>query len=103
MTKRLEDAGLTPEDLGEYLFHQRVINERNQMANPHGFNPKASRERLEEMRTNTYAPNQLAALEGAEKDFRAIRDDLVTDKMAQSKMFAPELMTFSPMSLEGTE
>jgi len=92
VTKRLEDAGLTPEDLGEYLFHQRVINERNQMANPHGFNPKASRERLEEMRTNTYAPNQLAALEGAEKDFRAIRDDLVTDKMAQSKMFAPELM-----------
>lgn len=92
VSQRLQDAGLTPDDLGEYLLHLRVINERGQMANPHGWTPKASLERLEEMRSSTYSPDQLAALEGAEKDFRDIRANLVTDKMDQSGMFAPELM-----------
>jgi len=92
VSQRLQDAGLTPEDLGEYLFHLRVLNERGQMANPHGFTPKASLERLQEMRASTYTPQQLEALEGAEKEFRAIRADLVTDKMAQSGMFDPGLM-----------
>lgn len=92
VSQPLAKAGLTPDDLGEYLFHKRVINERDKMANPHGFNPKASRERLEEMRTSTFTPAQVAVLEGAEKSFREIRADLLTDKMAQSGMFAPELM-----------
>ena len=92
VSQRLQDAGLTPDDLGEYLLHMRVINERGQMANPHGWTPKTSLERLEEMRTSTYTPEQFAALEGAEKDFRDIRANLVTDKMDASGMFAPELM-----------
>lgn len=92
VTQRLQDAGLTPDDLGEYLLHTRVLNERGQMANPHGWTPKTSLERLEEMRTSTYTSDQLSALEGAEKDFRDIRANLVTNKMEQSGMFAPELM-----------
>jgi len=39
-------SGTTWEDFGEVLFHERVMNERGELANPLGFSPETSREQL---------------------------------------------------------
>lgn len=44
--KEIIDSGLTWEDFGEVLYHERVVNERGDLANPLGFQPKSSKEQL---------------------------------------------------------
>jgi len=46
----LRKEGITPEDVGEFLLHNRVINERGQIANPLGHIPATSKQQLEFMR-----------------------------------------------------
>jgi hypothetical protein len=43
--------GMSREDIGEYLLMRRVINERNEIANPLGFTPSAAGEQLGAMKT----------------------------------------------------
>lgn len=48
--KPLLDAGFTRDDMGEYLFLKRVVNERNEIMNPLGFTPETSGEQLGQLR-----------------------------------------------------
>ncbi len=45
----LTEAGITKSDMGIFLFARRVVNERNEIANPLGFDPKASNELLSDL------------------------------------------------------
>ena len=59
-------------NLGEYLFHQRILyGDRADIGNPWGMTPKASAERLTEMRRD-YGPERYAALEEASLWLRSI-------------------------------
>jgi len=91
VARPLKNAGLEWLDLEEYAFHQRVINERGEMANPQGWSPKTSQERVNALR-NTLSPEQYAALVAAYNNFWAIRKELVLPKVEAEQMWSDELM-----------
>ena len=43
----IELAGMTMDDMGEYLVLNRIMNDRSDVANPYGFTPDSAREQLE--------------------------------------------------------
>jgi len=90
VVKVLGDVNLTAEDLNEYLFHQRVINDRGEFANPQGFTPKTSKLRLGEMRS-MWGPEKWDALLKAQKAFWKIRETMVVAKVRRSGVFNREL------------
>jgi len=74
---RLTDNNFLWINLGEYLLHQRIqYGDRADIGNPWGFNPKASAERLAEMRKE-YGPERYAALEEASLWLRSIYEQEV--------------------------
>lgn len=77
-------------DLGEYLFHKRVIEERFNIANPLGWTSKNSGERLAEMR-QLLGPDRWAALEAGALKWHELYNQFVRDPVIASKMFTPEL------------
>lgn len=77
-------------DLGEYLFHRRVVHERSQIANPLGWTPKNSLERLAEMERQL-GPQRWATLVEAGRRFQALRQAHVVDEVNAAQMFTPEL------------
>lgn len=77
-------------DLGEYLYHKRVIEERFNLANPLGFTPKNSLERLAEIQGNL-GPERWSALETAAKEYRQLYEEHVVKEVVESRMFTPEL------------
>lgn len=87
---RLVKAGLNWMDLGEYMFHKHVVENRAALANPMGWAPKNSVERLTEMRTQ-YGPQGWKALEEAQSRFRAHYEEQVVDLLNRANMFGPEL------------
>jgi len=89
--KGLESVGLDPSDLGEYMFHLRVINERGKMANPQGWTPKASQERITEMERQL-GPVKWPALERIRKAFWGIRSETVNSKAIEVGIFSDELL-----------
>jgi hypothetical protein len=91
VVRPLLDAGLTWEDLSEYMFHQRVINERFDMANPLGFTPKSSQQRLDEMKS-TAGPQGWAALETSHLNLWAIRKETVLKMLSDSGLVTPDLL-----------
>jgi len=76
-------------DLGELLFHQRVSQERLNIANPGGWTPKNSLERLNQMREQL-GPQRWTALDGAAKAFRATYETIVLRQLHEARMFTPE-------------
>jgi protein-L-isoaspartate O-methyltransferase len=89
--KLLVSAGLDwSHDLGEYLYHKRVIEERFNLANPLGFTPKNSLERLAEMERDL-GPQRWQALESAAKAYRRLYAEHVVKGVVASRMFTPEL------------
>jgi len=93
VAKRLTDVNLTWEDFDEYLTHLRIIHERGEMANPFGFTPKTSQQRIDEMKEE-FGPEKFKALENAQKHFWQIRKDMVIEKARNSAMFDDELMKY---------
>jgi hypothetical protein len=86
----LKDVGLTWEDLGEALFHDRVINERSELANPLGFTPDTSARQLQYIREKM-GPEKWASLQKATQDFRDSWN-YVLHHLEASNMLAPETM-----------
>lgn len=76
--------------LGEYLFHQRVAQERHSMYNPLGWTSKNSLERLQEMRAQL-GPTRYAALEGAAHEFRKVYAEQVIPLMQQARLWNEKL------------
>lgn len=53
----LEKAGMTMDDLGEYLLLKRIVNERTEIANPFGHTPKTAAKQLEHLKENVGPEN----------------------------------------------
>lgn len=95
--KTLAEANLDwQHDLGEYLYHQRVIKERfnaadgTPLANPLGWDAKDSTARLDEMQT-TLGAQKWAALESAAKQFYEQWQKYPVATVTEARMFSPEL------------
>ncbi len=90
--KPLAEANLSHNDLAEFMFHQRIANgDRQQLANPQGFSPKTSADRLEEMRREL-GPTRYAALEAALAANREIYERGVVDLLERADVLTPELL-----------
>lgn len=86
----LDKAGVKWGQLGELFFHERVVGERGEMANPLGFTPETSTRQMAHME-QTIGPEKWKALQAGAKEYREAWGRL-TDKMGKSGMFSPELM-----------
>lgn len=94
----LEAAGFTQDDLGLYLFHNRVLNEnylvgddatgRSVMANPQGITPIQARQALLKMRLD-FGPERMTALEGIARKFQDEVFDVI-EKGGESGIYSPE-------------
>jgi hypothetical protein len=84
-------AGVETAAWNEYLFHQHVVQNRWNIANPHGFNAKSSAQALEAMKREL-GPKRWAALEAADAARWKVRQEDVLALLAEAKVFSPELM-----------
>jgi len=91
VVKRLEEAGIETEDLASYLLHQRVVNERTEIANPLGYTPETSQRMLEEMRQRL-GEEKFREIEKAAEEFREIRKETVIRELQEAEIFSDELM-----------
>ena len=87
----LAAAGLHHDDLSEFLFHSRIAKgDRQQLANPLGWSPKTSAERLAAMQADL-GPDRWAVLEESAATFRSIYEEQVIPLLKESGMLTPEL------------
>lgn len=86
----LKKNGLTWEDLGDILFHERIIAQRAEMANPLGFTPETSTRQLSYMRDKVGEEKWKEVL-GAVEDFREIRKFII-GRMEESHFVGPDLL-----------
>lgn len=88
----LAAANLHHDDMSEYLFHSRIVaGDRQQLANPLGWSPKTSAERLQAMEAEL-DPQRWATLEEAAVTFRAIYEEQVVSLLKQADILTPELI-----------
>jgi hypothetical protein len=90
---KLDKTRLGVEDLGEYMFHKRVTGERAGKANPEGFDPRASRRRLEEM-AKTWGAERMRALEAARQALYELRRQAVIEPLREANIFHKDLMEY---------
>lgn len=88
---QLHDHNLDWVDLGEYMFHQHVINNRENIASSQGFNPKASGERISEMAAELGA-ERFAALEFSRANLRSIYEEVVIRRLREADVLDPKLL-----------
>lgn len=86
----LKKADLEWEDLGEVLFHQRVVGERSDKANPLGFTPETSAAQLEFMRKQMGEEKWAELMRQTDKFRESWK--FIVDKLEESDMLSPELM-----------
>jgi hypothetical protein len=67
----IREEGMSENDLGEYLLHKRVVNERGEMANPQGYTPAESNSQLDYLKKRL-GDKRFASLEKAAKKFHDI-------------------------------
>jgi hypothetical protein len=87
--KPLQEGNLTVDDLGVYMFHQRVIHERSDMANPEGYGEKTSKDELAALRIRL-GETGYAKIEELAGEYRKLRETLIIPRVAQSRMFSKE-------------
>ena len=88
--KPIEKAGASWEDFREWAFHERIINERGEIANPMGWHPDRSKQRIAEMKATM--PLQMTAIEQAHKQYWDIRKSYFIDNAERLNIFGKELM-----------
>jgi hypothetical protein len=87
----LAQAALSHDDLAEYMFHKRITEgARRELANPLGWNPKNSRERLAEMERDL-GPQRWAALVEAQNAQRRVYQKHVIQPLHQAGVLSPAL------------
>jgi hypothetical protein len=90
--KPLAAAGLHHDDMSEYIFHSRIAEgDRQQLANPLGWSPKTSAERLQAMQADL-GPTRWPVLEQAAQDFRTIYEKHVISLIKQARILDPKLL-----------
>jgi len=87
--KDIMGSELTWEDFGEVLFHERVMNERGELANPLGFNPKTSAEQLEYLERKLGKDKWAVIQRNLPKFRQAIKE--VEKKAAEAGLRSPDL------------
>ena len=88
--RTVEDSGADMQDFREYVYHNRVINDRSKIANPQGWYPERSRTRLTEMRQQD--PARFAAMELAWDNFWNMRQTAVVDRVERLGIFGDSLV-----------
>jgi len=86
----IERAGMDWMDLAEFVYHQRVINERADIANPDGWDPVHSQQRLDEMRG--WGPDKFRALEEGAAGLRRSWEENVLQPLRESGAFDDAFM-----------
>jgi len=79
-------AGLDFMDLAEFMFHNHVVNNRADIANPYGWTAKTSAERLAELQRDL-PPEKWRALVAVQAEFWNVRQGEVINKVKQSEIF----------------
>jgi hypothetical protein len=88
---KLAEAGLSHDDLAEYMFHKRITEgARRELANSLGWNPKNSRERLAEMERDL-GPQRWATLVEAQDAQRRIYQKHVIQPLHKAGVLSPAL------------
>ena len=90
--QELTKNGLTWDDLGEIMFEERIINERDDIANPRGWTPEVAVEQRDALRTKL-GDEKFSILE---KQVEKIRENRrwVVAKLKEAGMFTEELQTY---------
>lgn len=83
-------SGLLWEDLGEYLFLNRVVNERGDLANPFGFDPRTAKQQLDFLKDQVGDEKFRILREGASKIKEAI--DLTLDMAEKGGIYDPKIV-----------
>ena len=84
-------SGITEQQLGEYMERQRVVHERQKIANPGMHNVKTSEEALGVLK-NQMGGELYAKMESLAEQFWQIRKALVVSRLKQSGMYTEKLM-----------
>jgi hypothetical protein len=88
----LAAAGLHHDDMSEYIFHSRIAEgDRQQLANPLGWSPKTSAERLTAMEAEL-RPYRWEVLKQAAVDFRTIYEKHVISLLKEANILDPKLL-----------
>jgi len=87
--KPIKQAGLSLNDLALYSLHQHVFNNRADIANTLGLNPKASAEQLDHLRKRM-SDEQWQALEAARREWSAVRRENVISPLMKAGVLSPE-------------
>jgi hypothetical protein len=90
VSKPLFEANLDWSDLGQFMFHKRVVEHFDQKAVPLGFSPKTSQEALDALRARL-SPAQWVVLEEAQRRFMAQYQAQVVPLLKTSGLTTPEL------------
>ncbi|MDD5703589.1 MAG: hypothetical protein PHU23_16270 [Dehalococcoidales bacterium] len=84
----MKRAGIPMRDFGAFLFSSRIASgDRAEKANPYGVTPERA-EAIQKILNERYG-DSLPSLQDA---FRAVRDEWVINKVAESKTYSPELI-----------
>jgi hypothetical protein len=84
----LDKAQLVWNDLGEFMFHRRVMGERAELFNPEGWTAELSAQRLESWRAKI-GPERFSALKQAAEAFWKNRQPLI-EKAIEARIFSPD-------------
>lgn len=87
----LEKAGVTIEDIGEYMFYRRSATERAGLANPRGHGKVSADEGLDLLRREI-GDEKYQALEDGVKHFWELRQENVIRVLEEEGMFSDALM-----------
>lgn len=87
----VEKVGLEWLDLGEYMYHRRVVNERSEIANPEGFTAADSKDAIKDMEKN-FTKQQMATIKTAADQYAKIRKEIIISKMKEANIYDAELM-----------
>jgi diguanylate cyclase (GGDEF)-like protein len=88
--KKLEDAGLTLQDAHEFMFEERNINDRKDIANPGDFTPEYSAEQLANLKRQL-GEEKFNKLSDIVNEYRDWRQQEIVDEYIRSGMASPEL------------
>jgi hypothetical protein len=93
VSQPLLKANLDWVDLARIMFYNRIFEERFAKFNPYLVDARRAKDRLDNMR-QTMGPQRFAALEKAQRDLRAIYQEMVVGPMKTERMWSKELQDY---------
>jgi hypothetical protein len=91
LLKPMAELGITPDDIGTYMFLKRVQTDRSQMANPLGHTNKSATETMEALKARL-GDERFQAVQTTVDQYRAMRESEVFPVVKDAGIYTPELM-----------